>query len=76
MVAPLDWPSGGCEGNSKGEDQGREPRRRTRRRRDGAQHVELIKNKLNLPYLGADLKYYDLGMESRNALTSVRQDRP
>ena len=23
-----------------------------------------------------DLKYYDLGMESRDALTSVRQDRP
>jgi len=23
-----------------------------------------------------DLKYYDLGMERRDALTSVRQDRP
>ena len=35
-----------------------------------------IKNKLILPYLDVDLKYYDLGMESRDALTSVRQDRP
>ena len=35
-----------------------------------------IKNKLILPYLEVDLKYYDLGMESRDALTSVRQDRP
>ena len=35
-----------------------------------------IKNKLILPYLDFDLKYYDLGMESRDALTSVRQDRP
>ena len=35
-----------------------------------------IKNKLILPYLDIDLKYYDLGIESRDALTSVRQDRP
>ena len=35
-----------------------------------------IKNKLILPYLEVDLKYYDLGMESHDALTSVRQDRP
>jgi isocitrate dehydrogenase len=35
-----------------------------------------IKNKLILPYLDIELKYYDLGMESRDALTSVRQDRP
>jgi isocitrate dehydrogenase len=35
-----------------------------------------IKNKLILPYLDIDLKYYDLGMESHDALTSVRQDRP
>jgi len=33
--------------------------------------VELIKNKLILPYLDVDLKYYDLGMESRDAPTSV-----
>ena len=72
MVAP----SGGCEGNSNDEDQGGEPRRRTRRRRDDAHHVELIKNKLILPYLDVDLKYYDLGMESRDAPTSERQDRP
>ena len=26
-----------------------------------------IKNKLILPYLDIDLKYYDLGMESRDA---------
>jgi len=38
--------------------------------------VEFIKNKLILPYLDIDLKDYDLGMESRDALTSVRQDRP
>ena len=35
-----------------------------------------IKNKLTLPYLGVDLKYCDLGMESRDALMSVRQDGP
>jgi isocitrate dehydrogenase len=35
-----------------------------------------IKNKLILPYLDIELKYYDLGMESRDSLTSVRQDRP
>ena len=35
-----------------------------------------LKNKLILPYLDVDLKYYDLGMESRDALISVRQDRP
>jgi hypothetical protein len=33
-------------------------------------------NKLILPYLDIDLKYYDLGMEKRDALTSVRQHRP
>ena len=35
-----------------------------------------IKNKLILPYLDIDLKYYDLGIEKRDAATSVRQDRP
>jgi hypothetical protein len=35
-----------------------------------------IKNKLILPYLDIDLKYYDIGMESRDALTSARQARP
>ena len=35
-----------------------------------------IKNKLILPYLDIDLKYYDLGTEKRDALTSVPQDRP
>jgi hypothetical protein len=35
-----------------------------------------IKNQLILPYLDIELKYYDLGMESRDALTSARQDRP
>ena len=34
-----------------------------------------IKNKLILPYLDIDLKYYDLGMESRDALTSAGQAR-
>ncbi len=33
--------------------------------------MELIKNKLILPYLDVDLKYYDLGKESRDAPTSV-----
>jgi hypothetical protein len=35
-----------------------------------------IKNKLILPYLDIELKYYDLGMESRDALTSAGQARP
>ena len=35
-----------------------------------------IKNKLILSYLDIDLKYYDLGTEKRDALTSVRQDGP
>ena len=34
-----------------------------------------IKNKPILPYLDIDLKYYDLGMESRDALTSAGQAR-
>jgi isocitrate dehydrogenase len=35
-----------------------------------------IQNNLILPYLKIDLKYDDLGMDKRDALTSVRQDRP
>ena len=35
-----------------------------------------IKNKLIPPYLDVDLKYYDFGMESCDALTPVRQDGP
>lgn len=35
-----------------------------------------IKDRLILPYLDIDLKYGNLGMESRDALTPVRQDRP
>jgi len=34
-----------------------------------------IKDKLILPYLDVDLKYYDLVMKNRDTLTSVRQDR-
>ena len=34
-----------------------------------------IKDKLILPYLDVDLKYYDLVMKSRDTLTSVQQDR-
>ena len=37
---------------------------------------KLIKDKLIHPYLDVNLEYYDLGMESRDALTSARQDRP
>jgi hypothetical protein len=65
-----------CKDAIDAEDQGRQSRRRARRRRDDLDHLELIKNKLILPYLDVDLKYYDLGMESRDAFTSVRQDRP
>jgi len=35
-----------------------------------------IKNKLILPYLDIEIKYYDFGMESRDAPTPVRQDGP
>jgi len=59
-----------------GEDQGSSAGRRTRRRRDDRIIWSFLKNKLILPYLEVDLKYYDVGMESRDALTSVRQDRP
>ena len=34
------------------------------------------KNKLILPCVDSELKYYDLGMQSHDAVTSVRQDRP
>ena len=44
--------------------------------RDGPHHVELYQEQAILPYLEVDLRYYDLGMERRDALTSVRQDRP
>ena len=43
---------------------------------DGDEMARIMWSKLILPYLEVDLKYYDLGMESRDALTSVRQDRP
>jgi len=36
---------------------------------------QFIKDKLIHPYLDLKLEYYDLGMESRDTLTSVRQDR-
>jgi isocitrate dehydrogenase len=35
-----------------------------------------IKNKLILPYLDIELKYYHLGIESRDALMSAGQARP
>jgi hypothetical protein len=56
IVARFPDPAGPIEVIANGEDQGRETRRRTRRRRDGAHHVELIKDKLILPYLDMDLK--------------------
>ena len=43
---------------------------------DGDEMARIMWIKLIWPYLEVDLKYYDLGMESRDALTSVRQDRP
>ena len=32
----------------------------------------LIKEKLVLPYLDLDIKYYDLGLESRDAVRTLR----
>ncbi len=49
-----------------GEDQGEGPRRRTRRRRNDPHHLGFIKDKLILPYLDIDLKYYDLSIEYRD----------
>jgi len=47
---------------------------------DGDEMARIIRgfitSKLILPCLDIELKYYDLGMDSRDALTSVRQDRP
>jgi hypothetical protein len=34
--------------------------------------VELYQEQADLPYLDIDLSYYELGMESRDAPTSVR----
>jgi hypothetical protein len=59
-----------------GEDQGGKTGCRTGRRRDSSHHVELYQDKLILPYLDIDLKYNDLGMESRDALTSAGRARP
>ena len=57
-------------------NQGGATRRRIRWRRDDAAHLELYQEQADLAALEVDLKYYDLGMESRDALTSVQQDRP
>ena len=43
---------------------------------DDDEVARIMWSKLIEPSLEVDLKYYDLGMESRDALTSVRQDRP
>ncbi len=43
---------------------------------DGDEMPRIMWSKLILPYLSIELKYYNLRMESRYALTSVRQDRP
>jgi isocitrate dehydrogenase len=65
-----------CEDIINAQNQGRKPPVEL----DGDEMTRIIwsfiKNKLILPYLDVDLKYYDLGMKSRDALTSVRQDRP
>ena len=42
---------------------------------DGDEMAHIMWSKL-MPYVEVDLKYYDLGMESRDAFTSMRQDRP
>ena len=55
------------DAEDQGEDQGEESRRRIGRRRDDRIIWSFIKNKLILPYLDIDLKYYDLGIESRDA---------
>jgi hypothetical protein len=71
MVAPLQEP-GRCEDDGHGEDHGGEL--------DGDEMTRIVwsflKNNLILPYLDIDLKYYDLGMEHRDARTPVRQDGP
>lgn len=52
--------------HSHGQDQGRKPRSRARRRRDDRIIWSFIKDRLILPYLDIDLKYYDLGIEERD----------
>ena len=42
-------------------------RRGTGRRRDDPHHLGFHQNKLILPYLELDIKYYDLGLEHRDA---------
>ena len=76
MVEPRRQPAGACEGSGNGKIKVANPVVEL----DGDEMARImwsfIKNKLIQPYLGVDLKYYDLAMESRDALTSVRQDRP
>jgi len=57
--------------DSNAEDQGQNPTVEL----DGDEMARIIwsfnKNKLIMPYLDVELKYYDLGIEARDALTSV-----
>jgi hypothetical protein len=69
---PQPDPSGGPHG----EDQGSQPGRRL----DGDEMTRIIwqfiKDKLILPYLDIDLKYYDLGIENRDAPTTRSPSTP
>jgi isocitrate dehydrogenase len=40
-----------------------------------SKRVELINEQFILPYLDIDLKYYDLGMESRDAVRPINLKR-
>jgi hypothetical protein len=50
-----------------GQDQGEEPRRRDGRRRDDPHHLAVHQGQADPPYLDIDLKYFDLGIEHRDA---------
>ena len=50
----------------RGQNRGKNPRRRAGWGRDDAHHLGFIKDKLILPYLDIDLRYYGLGIEYRD----------
>jgi hypothetical protein len=63
----LQGPAGACGGDGDGEDQGGEPLVEL----DGGEMARImwsfIKNQLIRPDLDIELKYYELGMESRES---------